>query len=61
MDENLKVVRYKPLVFGCVMCDEQFAADGKSLVQVAQEVADHVSQKHPGLSHTELQKKNAAA
>src|SRR5437868_5255190 len=59
-NDNLKVARYEPLTFQCIRCDQQFAASGKSLQEVADEVSDHIARKHPCRANSEFQQKRAA-
>lgn len=50
----MRIAKYEPLTFACIMCDEQFNASGKSLAQVAEEIAEHFSKNHP-LEHSAQQ------
>lgn len=59
-DANLKIARHEPLMFECIRCDYQFDASGKSLNQIAGEVADHIAESHPEMSDSDLQQKKAA-
>lgn len=46
-DKKVKVIKYEPLTFACVGCDQQFSAADKTLDQLAQEVSEHISREHP--------------
>ena len=49
-ESNLKVVKYEPLTFQCVHCDQQFAACD-SLESLGADVSSHINENHPQLLH----------
>jgi len=44
------VVKYEPLTFQCVHCDQQFAACD-SLESLGADVSSHINKNHPQLLH----------
>ena len=48
--KNVRVAKYQPFTFECIRCQQQFVASGKSLKHGA-EVANHIKEKHPEVSH----------
>ncbi len=49
-ESNLRVVKYEPLTFQCVYCDQQFAASD-SLETLGADVCSHIHENHPQLLH----------
>ena len=47
-ESNLRVVKYEPLTFQCVHCDQQFAACD-SLESLGADVSSHINKNHPQL------------
>lgn len=45
-ESNLRVVKYEPLTFQCVHCDQQFAACD-SLESLGADVSSHITENHP--------------
>jgi hypothetical protein len=54
--ESIRVTRYEPLTFECTRCCQQFMASGKSLKQMGAEVANHIKERDPELSHEQVEK-----
>jgi hypothetical protein len=55
-ESNLRVVKYEPLTFQCVHCDQQFAACG-SLESLGADVSSHIHENHPQLLHCAAQQR----
>lgn len=48
MDQTkVKVTKYDPLTFACIVCDRQFLAGDKDLAQLSREVTEHILRDHP--------------
>jgi translation elongation factor EF-Ts len=54
--KNVRVAKYQPFTFECIRCQQQFVASGKALKQMGTEVANHIKEKHPEVSHESTQK-----
>jgi hypothetical protein len=57
-ESNLRVVKYEPLTFQCVHCDQQFAPY-ESLERLGADVSSHIHEKHPQLLHDDPQQRVA--
>ena len=57
-ESNLRVVKYEPLTFQCVHCDQQFAACD-SLETLGADVSSHIHENHPQLLQAVLQQRAA--
>lgn len=55
-ESNLRVVKYEPLTFQCVHCDQQFAAC-ESLESLGQDVSSHINKNHPQVLHSDLEQR----
>lgn len=48
MDQTkVKVTKYDPLTFACIVCDRQFLAADKDLARLSREVTEHILREHP--------------
>lgn len=55
-ESNLRVVKYEPLTFQCLHCDQQFAACD-SLESLGADVTSHINKNHPQLLHCTSQQR----
>ncbi|HKS76442.1 MAG TPA: hypothetical protein VJQ82_24725 [Terriglobales bacterium] len=55
---KVKVSKYAPLTFACIVCDRQFVVGDKDLGQLGKELAEHCLRDHPE-QHPRAQRKAA--